>query len=84
MPKVTDKGLYRPTNCMKYCVYNRGEYGCCYKKNTKLPDPIKSWHKCQYFKHLEDAQRKKEREDYDLIYGRMATYVDSHSAVWKV
>lgn len=73
-------GYWRPQNCLKYCIYNRAD-GCKYKFGQTLTKPISSWQKCQYFKPVED-EKKKPKGPYDVMYGRMAIYKDSHSAMW--
>ncbi len=84
-----DKALFRPENCPRYCIYNgafNGEdnrtRGCEYKAHTRLAEPIEKWQSCPYFELIKDEGAKPEQY-YDVLYGRFATYKDSHSAVWK-
>lgn len=77
---ICKTGLYRPPNCPKYCIYN-GDHGCDYKFGVKLKNRIESWQKCQYFKSR-DEQKKPQQKFFDYMYGRIASFKDSHSARW--
>lgn len=85
MPRIIEHdGNYRPAVCAKYCVYNyNARQTCHYKKDETLSQPIQSWQKCPYFVHADSVKEKsRKRQEFDGMYGHMAKYKDSHSAVW--
>ena len=81
LPKK-NSGFYRPKNCGRaFCEYY-GVFGCRLKPDMKLENPIVDWKTCLYFKQRKFESSQKS-DYYDAIYGRIAVYKDSHSAVWK-
>ena len=74
-------GKYRPTGCLKYCIYNQ-TYGCGYKSNEVLREPIKRWQECHYYRDTDHTETGHRRQDFDMMYGHMTRYKDSHSAVF--
>ena len=82
MPRTkTHDGNYRPKYCMKMCIYG-SEHGCGYKVNEVLAMPIESWQSCNYFRDKELVERIQKNAVFDMMYGHMASYKDSHSAMW--
>ena len=82
MPKkVEHDGNYRPKYCMKMCIYG-SEHGCGYKLNEVLTMPIESWQSCHYFRDKKFVEKIQKNATYDMMYGHMASYKDSHSAMW--
>ena len=77
----THDGNYRQKYCMKMCIYGSA-YGCGYKVNEVLAMPIESWQSCHYFRDKELVERIQKNATYDMMYGHMACYKDSHSAMW--
>ena len=80
-PEIVRDGKYRPTNCMKFCIYNQ-TYGCGYKSDEVLSEPITRWQGCQYYRNRERDRTTRERKKFDMMYGHMVRYKDSHSAVF--
>ena len=81
-------GHGRPTNCMKECVH-KALSGRCRCKPLDVLNPIPTVKGvCQYFEPtpLKELNKRRDRQSkhlYDRMYGRPASYVDSHSAAWK-
>ena len=81
-------GRTRPRNCPKECAH-KALSGRCRCKPLDVLDPIPTVKGvCQYFEPtpLKELNKRKNRQSkhmYDRIYGRPASYVDSHSAMWK-
>ena len=80
---VKHSGTYRPQACYKYCLYNNlGR--CKYKVDKGLARPIERWQRCEYFEDREIYERPHAVDpvEYDVMYGHIAAFKDSHSAVW--
>lgn len=84
-PKSTEPrdGWYRPKFCFKRCIYNPNG-GCSYKQDKELLKPIEKWQTCQYFDDGDTFkyERAQSPVHLDTIYGHIAAFKDSHSAVW--
>ena len=81
MPKK-NSGFYRPKNCKRTFCENYEINGCDLNPEFNLENPINDWKMCFYFKQR-SFESKQKKEYYDAIYARIASYKDSHSAVWK-
>lgn len=76
-------GYYRPTSCFKCCIYNTNG-GCHYQQDKELSKPIVRWQACPYYDDGDTFkyERAQTPVSLDRIYGHIAAFKDSHSAVW--
>ena len=74
-------GCSRPHNCRRICRYNSAGL-CVYRPGQdlkKMPNP----RTCEYFEEKVQEQEAARKALYwDNLYGRPASYLDSHSAMW--
>lgn len=81
-------GHGRPRNCLRECVH-KALSGRCRCKPLDVLNPIPTVKgACRYFeptpqKELANRKKRQSKHMYDRMYGRPASYVDSHSAVWE-
>ena len=81
--KGAHNGKYRPGGCRKCCIYNDAGK-CKYRQDKELSNPIEKWQTCQYFDDGDTFkyERAQSPVHLDTIYGHIAAFKDSHSAVW--